>query len=289
MTPFTLSVSRSVLVLALCGCGNVSSDPGLSASLQIRGLSLAAQFNPGPMPGDGTGPKVIAMNVSAFNVQPGAIEQPLLGTLDASATAVAFQLDGDTGWWLLPAGVPDTDTPTMPSFEARMSFARTLPPGPARLVGRAIDGAGNFGPAAVLNLTVQAAPAPSGRLIVTLSWSSLTDLDLHVVDPDGSELWSGSPSVPSGGLLDLDSNSQCVIDGVDQEIAHWDTPPPGHYVVRVDAFSLCGQPVAGWRVEALLDGVSLGAATGQAVDADTIGPHQRGSGREALDFDVPAP
>jgi len=270
---------------AFAGCGAASPDPGRSASLQVAD----AQFTPGPMPGDAAGPRVLALDVSVFSVEPGAAHQPLLGTLDAMSTAVAIALDGDRGWWLLVAGVPDVNAPTLPTFTTQIAFARTLAPGPVTLVARAVDAAGRFGPASTLPLTVLDAPVPDARLVVTLQWGSDADLDLHVVEPDGTELWSDAPATPSGGALDLDSNARCVIDGHRREQATWKTPPAGHYVVRVDTFSLCGQPSAGWQLSATLDGAALGRADGVSVEADTLGAHQRGAGLTALEFDVPAP
>jgi hypothetical protein len=273
---------RAWVVLWLAGCSAASPDPGRDAELQIAG----AQFTPGAMPGDGAGPKVLNLDVSLFTVQPGATGQPLLGTLDTTATAVAVALDGDRGWWSFLAGVPDVNAPTLPTFTTEMSFARTIAPGPQTLVVRAVDANGQFGPQSTLPLMVQSATAPDARLVVTLTWAGTADLDLHVVEPDGSELWSDSPATPSGGMLDIDSNSQCVVDGADREQATWKMPSAGHYIVRVDTFSLCGRPSSGWQVSATLDGNLLGSADGVSVDTDTLGPHQRGSGLTALEFDV---
>ena len=63
--------------------------------------------------------------------------------------------------------------------------------------------------------------------------------------------------------------------------------PSGHYAVRVDAASLCGQPIANWTVQAVLDGNTIGEASGVALDADTRGSHGLGAGVLALQFDVP--
>jgi hypothetical protein len=57
--------------------------------------------------------------------------------------------------------------------------------------------------------------------------------------------------------------------------------------VRVDAASLCGQPIAHWTVRATLAGQSIGEAQGVAVDASTRGPHDLGAGVTALELDVP--
>src|SRR5439155_24333672 len=133
------------------------------------------------------GPKVRSLGVAPFSVQPGVAAQQLLGTLDASATAVGIEVAGDRGWWLLLAGVRDVNLPTLPTFTTEIAFSRTIAPGPAMLRARAVDTSAHFGPVSTLPITVMAAPAPSARLVVTLSWASNADLDLHVVEPSGFE------------------------------------------------------------------------------------------------------
>jgi hypothetical protein len=174
------------------------------------------------------------------------------------------------------------------------------------LVVRAVDANGAFGPPATQALTaVATSPAlvpPDAALVVSLAWDVGADLDLHVVDPLGNEIFHGDPSSrpppspghPPGsdagsfGYLDADSDAQCTIDGRNQENVVWVMPPPsGRYLVRVDATSLCGEPIAHWTVTATLNGASLGDAHGVSVDADTRGTHDRGAGVNALQFDVP--
>ena len=92
----------------------------------------------------------------------------------------------------------------------------------------------------------------------------------------------------SYGYIDYDSNANCIIDGLRREDAIWPhPPPPGQYTVRVDAPSLCGQPIANWTVQAVLDGNLVGQASGVAVDADTMGSHGPGAGVLAFQFTVP--
>ena len=141
-------------------------------------------------------------------------------------------------------------------------------------------------------------------MVVSLSWNGAADLDLHVVDPDGVEIFARHPSgyrpppppalpdptaAMNAPLLDGDSNAGCVIDGRDQENVVWTmAPASGHYVVRVDATSLCGLPYADWRVErARRRRARRAARSGEAIDADTRGTHDAGAGRTALEFDVP--
>ena len=72
-----------------------------------------------------------------------------------------------------------------------------------------------------------------------------------------------------------------------ENVDYADKPPSGHYVVRVDTFSLCKTIGASWRVEAFLEGASLGAAQGSSTDFDTRFSHDRGAGVLALELDVP--
>jgi hypothetical protein len=125
-----------------------------------------------------------------------------------------------------------------------------------------------------------------------------------VVDPNGVEIWAkhqnsamppkpGQPPNPDwykmGGVLDFDSNSMCMIDGRRRENAVWMTPPPvGHYLVRVDTFSLCGAPIAHWVVNASLDGQTLALASGVGLDSDAAYSHDQGAGVLAAQFDVPS-
>jgi hypothetical protein len=141
--------------------------------------------------------------------------------------------------------------------------------------------------------------------VFTLRWDSATDLDLHVITPDGIEVWSrninsyvppapGQPPDPpdawmAGGILDFDSNASCVIDGREQENVVWtiDPPPAGRYVVRVDAFSLCGEPAARWVAEARIGGDVVETSSGMATFEDTRGAHDEGAGVLALEVEVP--
>ena len=134
--------------------------------------------------------------------------------------------------------------------------------------------------------------------MVTLTWDNDADLDVHVLDPLGNEIYHGAPSSfdpfrpgsteTGSGFLDVDSNADCEIDGLRREDVIWtEQPPSGRYRVRVDAQSLCGEPAARWRVQVTLRGSLVASAQGSALDSDTWGAHDRGAGVLALGFDVP--
>jgi len=287
--------------VATTACGHgATDDPGLDAYMRING----GQFVPGPMPaGSPSGPNVLSIDLVNTNIYPNFPDDSVAGALSPTATATAIGLQGDTGYWLVVAGAPAFTTPNDPSFAATAEFSGGIVAGMYTLVVRAVDAQGAFGLPSTQILTATGtpptAPLATGQLVVTLSWDNDTNLDLHVVDPSGFDLYWGDQSTQppfsfqqvdggSYGTIDYDSNANCVIDGVDREDAVWKgAPPSGTYTVRVDAASLCGQPIAYWTVKAVLQGVTIAEATGTAVDADTRGSHGVGSGTTALTFDVP--
>ncbi len=78
----------------------------------------------------------------------------------------------------------------------------------------------------------QPAGAISPRLRVMLAWDTdQTDLDLHVISPDGQHAWYGERSLPNGGGIDTD-----VTTGYGPEIYANPSPPPGLWLVYVNFY-----------------------------------------------------
>jgi hypothetical protein len=227
----------------------------------------------------------------------------LRGALETQATAVAIGLTNDIGYWIVPAKLPDVLAPVFPTFDVALSFSPEMQPGLRDLIVRAVDEADHFGAASRHQLDVQDNVIPEGKLVVSLRWDRNADLDLHVVDPNGVEIYKrninsyeppppGEPMDPAawqeGALLDFDSNAACVVDGRRRENVVWkNEPPPGHYLVRVDTFSLCGESFANWSVDVLKSGVSWHSASGHSGPADEMTAHDRGAGVLAVEFDWP--
>lgn len=70
------------------------------------------------------------------------------------------------------------------------------------------------------------------RLRVVLSWDSDgTDLDLHVITPNGEHAWYGQRVIPGGGALDVD-----VTTGYGPEIFSDAAPVKGLYFVYVNYY-----------------------------------------------------
>lgn len=73
---------------------------------------------------------------------------------------------------------------------------------------------------------------PQARLRIVLAWDTDgTDLDLHVISPDGFHTWYGNRAAPNGGALDVD-----VTTGYGPEIYSNAAPQPGVYLVYVNYY-----------------------------------------------------
>lgn len=290
------------LSLAIATCsGEAPCDTGLEALVRVAG----GQFYRGSIDklASSDVPAVVDVLNSQDVITPGLQNKQISGRLDPGSTAVVIGFAGDVGYWILAAGVPDADSPTQPTFHASLSFSPSLPQTSYDLIVRAVAPPNSFGPAAHVALDVAPILLPTGALVVSLWWDTEADLDLHVVDAYGVEIWAGNinsfdpyaatPTTDAGvwsqgGILDFDSNSGCVIDGRCNENVVWSVvAPAGDYVVRVDTFSLCGNSAARWTVEALLNGVSLGRAEGEALPSSQRFSKGKGGGLEALSFTVP--
>jgi hypothetical protein len=101
------------------------------------------------------------------------------------------------------------------------------------------DGRGRIGEYRSLELQLVASGV--GDVKVTLSFDPIHDLDLHVIEPGGSEISFEHPSSASGGKLDLDSGANCTASVANAENIYWPAgaAPTGAYRVRVQDFEPC--------------------------------------------------
>jgi fibronectin type III domain protein len=113
----------------------------------------------------------------------------------------------------------------------------------------------------------------TGDVQVSVSWDAPSDVDLHVVEPGGNELYYGNPSSPTGGQLDVDSNAACAIDGRQIENIRWGgQAPAGSYTVRVDYWDACNVARTNYLVT-----VKNGPST-QTFPGVFTGPGDQGGG-----------
>jgi len=90
--------------------------------------------------------------------------------------------------------------------------------------------------------TEQTASLGRGDVKITLRWYTRDDLDLHVIDPDGNELFYSNAHADNGGKLDVDSNAACGnTTSSPVENIFWPSgdAPSGEYQVSVVYYENC--------------------------------------------------
>ena len=85
----------------------------------------------------------------------------------------------------------------------------------------------------------------TGDVQVTLLWEDYNDIDLHVIDPSGEEIYYSHPTSVSGGQLDVDSNGGCGANVTNSPVENifWPTEggPDGEYSVYVEYYARCDE------------------------------------------------
>ena len=77
---------------------------------------------------------------------------------------------------------------------------------------------------------------------INCSWDQPNDVDLHLVEPNGTEIFYGNAISQNGAELDVDSNAGCSLDNINNENITYsdnDIVEAGEYIVRVDLWSNC--------------------------------------------------
>ncbi len=225
--------------------------------LELPELTLAnGVFLPGALPPQTGSPSdpLIAGVTGAGTLINGGTVQLRLALVDPgqasrlrSAQVQVVGAGGYAGYFDAPIEL-DTGTPVV-ELQLSESFQSALPlnqvavaPGELEAIMQLVDLEGNVGNHLSHIFGTQAVQA--GPLQVSLSWDTETDLDLHLIEPGGVEIWYGNRTSSTGGTLDLDSNPGCSIDGTNNENISYAVPlapSRGEYVVKVDFWSDCAQ------------------------------------------------
>ena len=283
------------VLLVLAGCNNKPEGNGFSnvpdpstqpctvagsSNLLIEQgiLAGATHYECAPRATVGGGPRVIDHDGVTTLVGGGSTELELMyeqWETPSEPRMMIIEIDDEFGFYVIdqvasPEEIEESGlleeffvSPNAPGgdFEVRVAFD---------------DGTGtpdNPRPVQWYRINFDIVPTIGGALQFALNWDTPTDVDLHVIDPDGDIVFYANPQSASGGQLDLDSNAGCNIDGVQNENVIWNaqSAPAGDYRVAVNLWSACGLTGStDWRLTILVDGEPVQALDGtlQATDED---------------------
>ncbi|MFI7596594.1 IPT/TIG domain-containing protein [Actinoplanes sp. NPDC049681] len=178
-----------------------------------------------------------------------------------------------------------------------------VPQGPVGDFPVIVDFKDASGRVTTTTIRIMVRPGPSlggGDIQATLRWSGAADLDLHVLDPSGEEIYYGHATSESGGRLDHDANAAC--NGIEDddnavENVYWPTgaAPGGSYSVWVKVYNACDAPVD-WHLSVRRNGTlvvdedgtgdssaytfSLGSASARAAAVRVVAPPVSKGGRK---------
>lgn len=253
--------AAALLLLASVGCEapQVLGPSGSVADYITRVASadgsIVATLREGPAPAP-TGASAPTVPATGTTVNGGSAQLTVSATSDF--TVIYVTLPGVDDYWelVLPAGASASEV--VVSVGAGVTATQLR-------VQYGIGSGGTVSQNALQTLRVH--HVGSGDVQVSISWLGASDVDLHVYDPSGEEVYFANPVAASGGRLDLDSNAGCSIDNVNNENIVWPVggAPHGEYRVVVDYWSDCGVPRSDYVVTFQAQGVEPRTVSGSFV------------------------
>ena len=264
-----MALSAALIVSA---CGNepeplvpTSTIADFITGISARGGTVSGVVVAGAPQAGTAGPAADVTGISSV-VNGGSSQVSLTGNGDFQRVFVSVV--GADGYYdvQLPSGTPVEDLV--------MNMGSGLNAGSLRL-RYVLEGPAGLGP--IAEQTVRVIRVGTGDVQVSVAWTGESDVDLHVFDPAGEEVYFGNPASASGGTLDLDSNPACNIDNKNNENIVWplNGAPAGEYRVVVAYYDDCAVARSDWVVTVQVKGRQptthtgsfVGASTSQAVEA----------------------
>jgi hypothetical protein len=266
------------LAILLGACkGDTTAPNNSSVSLVLSSVRVdggpSGTLVSGAVPGEATGPS-LTLSAPAAVINGGTSGVGLTGSADFQTIVVAVQGLNDFYEITLPAAAT--------SASLLLTVAQNVSLGTFQLSFAVGGSRTTLGPYASQALSLIS--VGTGDVQVSISWNSTADVDLHVVEPGGEEVYYGNDISATGGELDLDSNAACGTDGPRNENITWPTgsAPTGEYIVRVDYWSACTATQTDYVVTVQVRGQQPQVFTGSFTGAGDGGG--AGSGVEITRF-----
>jgi len=265
------TISRSAVLAAifLAACGGGGGGGTTGTQKVVGGASAgagAATYHDGALPAP-AGALSVTVPALGMGINGGTSSFEI--TAAAEIVTIYAAVAGQTGYWSIPVPVGSTVADVL------LTFVQDLG-GPAggtdvlEIVFEVADALGNISAPQSTPTTITV--VGTGDVEVALNWTVPSDLDLHVFDPTGHEVYFGDRFDSTGNvsLLDLDSNAACDIDNVDAEHVVWPKggAPRGTYTVMVDNYENCQNLAASYTVTVQVTGKAPQTYVGSFLATD---------------------
>lgn len=276
-TPIVRLLSLAA-ALSFMACGSSSSTNNGPAGLadyvaQVSNLdgSITALLKTGSPP-VGTG-SVASASASGVAIPGGSRQVTVTST--ASFDTVIIAVDGVDGYYELTGLTSGTSAIVV------VTLGQSVPSTFDMEFGAGTGSSfGTLGTLPIILTTVG-----TGDVQVNVSWDLDVDVDLHVIEPGGAEIYYGNSYSATGGTLDLDSNPACSLDHKKSENITWPSgqAPHGTYTVRVDYYEACVTGTVNYVVTVNASGQAPQTFQGTFTATDADGG-SAGSGRDITTF-----
>jgi uncharacterized protein YfaP (DUF2135 family) len=233
--------------------------------------TIQAVLVEGEAPVASSGPSASVSGVGVM-INGGSSQQTVIA--DGAFTRIVVAVDGFENYYELT--VPSGTNQDILIGGSADAYARQL------VIRYAVGDGGSVG--AYSSQLMRFLRVGSGDIQISVAWSDSSDVDLHVIDPSGEEIYFGHRTAASGGTLDLDGNASCsrnsLPDGstafVSNENVVWplNRALAGNYRVILDYWSACGNPSTDYVVTVQRKGVApeifTGTFVGSGAPSDTV-------------------
>ncbi len=222
-----------VMLLGLASCNKDKDESSVKDYLSVNEATFMSGSFPKATTGDNM-PVITSVTGNSSVIEGGS--NPIAVYASVPAAKILVGVEGTKGYYEYSDARKSTDV----IYTLALVLSTNLPGVDFVIIVAIVDDFGNI--SEIYQLPVSIVEAGTGQLQVSLSWDQPNDVDLHLVEPDGEEIYYSADYSSNGGVLDLDSNPDCYIDGVQNEnitYSEESTVETGTYTVRVDLYSAC--------------------------------------------------
>ena len=218
---------------ASAGAGGASAGAGGAVDVAVSELAQieGASFTEGGRPDTTDSSTAPGVEAPSDVINGGTATYSV--TVGSTASVILVGIEGDNGYFSVPVvsttGVQDLNITLLQSFSSSN----------LGVLIATQDQNGDI--SSWTSNTIPVTETMTGEIKISLSFDADVDLDLHVYSPGDEHLYFGTDELANGGVLDLDSNAGCSIDGINNENVTWPegTAPAGEYRVVVDYYANC--------------------------------------------------